>query len=232
MQTKIQEELTFSEALVGLMLEPGNTTETLLNKENPPYSASFLALLMLSIFIPIVAQLVKYDMTIYNPEAIVSLVMVVVFTLLIFVFLELLFLRMFGIEASLRKVFAAASYCCAPILLALWLIYAFNYLSTGRLSILQFLLTGYVDSGDSFMRILPLAVLIAHINVLLVFCYGIRALGNLYTVNAMVFTLFSVLPFYAALFVGVSLGDRINPGTIDIFMKVISSPASLTVYKF
>ena len=226
-----QPELNFLEALFGLMLQPGETSEELLNCEEPPYGSTLLLCLLLSIFVPVFAQLVKYGMTVYDPEAIFSLFLVIAFSFMFFILIEGVFLRAFGVEFTVRQLYATSCYCLAPLLLALWLIYFFNYLSTGRLSILHLLMTGYMDVPDRFIHIVPIALLIALLNILVVFFYCIRLIGELHAVTALFVSLLSIVPFFAALFVGIVIGEFAHPGTSEAFMRILTSPSALVAYQ-
>jgi len=224
------DDLNFLEALFGLMLQPGETSEELLGHKDPPYATTLLFCLLLTIFVPVFSQLVKYGMTVYDPEAIFSLFLVVTFSLLFFILLEGIFLRILRVEFNLKQLFATTAYCTAPFLLALWLIYFFNYLSTGRLSLLQIILTGYSSVPDRFIHIVPIALLIALLNILVVFFYCVRFIGQLHSISAMSITVLSSVPLLGSLVVGVIMGEFAHPGTANTFMRIITSPSALVAY--
>ena len=209
------------------MLQPGETSEELLRSAPPPYPSTLLLCMLLSIFVPIFAQLYKYGQMLYDAEAILSLFLVVIFTFLTFILLEGIFLKIFSVDFSLRQLYASAAYSIAPLLLALWLIYFFNYISTGRLSILQLILNGRLDVPDRFIHVVPIASMIALVNALVVFLYCVRFLGQMHTVTALFLTLLSLGPFLVSVSVGIFLGELAHPGTAEIFFRVLTEPSAL-----
>ncbi len=217
-------ELNFLEALFGLMLQPGETSESLLSYEKKPYAWTLVCCLVLTFSIPIMSQYLKYGDAIYRIEVVLSFFLVEVACFLLFILLESLFLRLLRIEIGINELFASVSYCLAPVLLCLWLVYLFNYLMTGRLSIVQFLLSGNLDMSDRFINIVPIIALIAGLNVLIVFFYCVRFLGQMHSVSAMFLALISGLPFFAAAFISLMIGEMARPGTAAVFLRVLTSP--------
>lgn len=220
----------FLDAIFGLLFEPGTTVRTLLSYEKPPYGTTIILCLILSIYVPIVAQIAKYGSTIFNSDAILSLSLIIFFTLLIFVLVEGIFLQLLGIQVSVRQLWSMVSYCVTPFVLAIWLIYLFNYLAMGRLTLVTLFMTGSSLNHDKFIRIVPFAVLVAQLNVLVVFFHSVRYLGDMQWLTSVLVTFFSLIPFYVALFVAISIGEVARRGTIELFEKVLISPAALTYF--
>jgi len=230
MNSSKKSEINFMESLFGLILQPGETCEKLLRQDNPPFAYTYLLCFILSIFVPIFAQLFKYGVTVYNPEALLSVFLVIFFTFLFFVLMEALFLRLCGVDCDFKYIFASVCYCIGPLLFALWLIYFFNYLSTGRLSIVHLIMTGNIEIPDRFINVIPIALLISQLTVLVILFYCIRFLGEMYSETALLVTLLSLIPFALALGVGLYLGDLAKPGTQQLFWKVLFNPAALTTF--
>ena len=101
--------------------------------------------------------------------------------------------------------------------------------SMGRLTLITLLLTGS-GSGDRFLRIVPIAVFVAQLNVLVVFFHCVRFAGSMQALTSFFVTILSLIPFYIALFIAMSIGEVARPGTIAIFQRVLISPTSLTVF--
>jgi hypothetical protein len=220
----------FLEALFGLIALPGGATEDLLSQEDPPYGATIFLCLFLTLFVPIASQLYKYGVTVYDNNAIFSIFFVIFITLLIFLIVEGLFLQILGVDIPLKHLTSMVAYCTVPFMFAIWLIYLFNYLSTGNLSLLKMLMTGFSVESDRFLQVTPLAFFIAQLMVLLVFFYSIRFLGRMHFFTAFAVTLLSLIPFYLSFIIALLLGNSIRPGTFDIFMQIIASPKALTVF--
>lgn len=230
MAPRERESINFLDAIFGLLFEPGGTVRTLLAYERPPYGLTIFLALILSIFVPIFAQVYKYGMTVYNGSAILSLSLIVFFTLLIFVLVEGLFLQLLGIPFNLRTLWATIAYCITPFVLAIWLIYLFNYLAMGRLTLVTLFLTGYSALDDRFLRIVPVALFVAQLNVLVVFYHCVRYIGQMEPISGALVTAFSLVPFYVALLIALSIGEIARPGTLGLFEKILLSPATLTYF--
>ena len=218
------EKPNFIDALLGLVLEPEDTTEALFVDQKPKYGFTILLCLFLTIFVPIVSQIYKYGYTVYDSNAIISLFIVFFFTFLFFVFFEGAFLRLAQVDFQVHQLFSSSAYCLSPVLLAIWIIYGFNYFMTGGLSILTFIIKGDSSIEDQFFQIVPIAFLIAFINVFVIFFYSIRAIGKLSNVSALAMALISLIPFATSLMLALCVGDYAKPGTIGIFFHALFSP--------
>lgn len=224
-------QMGFLEASSGLLFEPGHTVGALLEEDSPPFLFGILALLVLTIFAPIAFQLYQYGITTYNIEALSSLLLVFALTLVMFAIMESLLLIITGMRAPFFKVVACAVYAIAPLIVALWLVYLFNYLASGRLTLVTLLVTGASSIDDRFLRVLPLALLVVHLMVLVVFYHGIRALTQTHAITGFILTLLSLGPLYVAFMLALSVGEMVRPDTIRIFTQVLTSPQALTVFQ-
>lgn len=227
-----QDQPNFIETLLGLFFEPSLTTESLFTKQEPPFAGTIVLCFLLTVFVPIFAQAYKYGVFIFDPSALLSLALVMFFTFLVFVLVEGVFLALVGIELSVRQLLALTAYCLTPFVLALWLVYLFNYLAMGRLTLVTLLMTGHVQADDSFMRIVPVAFIVAQLNMWLVLFHSLKYLGSMHLLTAIAITLSSLVPFYIALLIALYIGEVARPGTIEIFKSILISPLNLTVYRY
>lgn len=217
-------KLSFFEALAGIVLEPSATMEALFSKERPPYYFTFALILVLTIFVPIIAQIYKYQVELYNVSVIYSLVIVLFLTLFLFLLIESIFLLLLGIDFTPAGLFAAVAYSLTPLTFSLWLIYLFNYLSSGKLTVVTLLLTGFSAGDDSFIKILPIAAVVVQLMILIVFYYALRAMGGLGGVTAFMVSMLSLIPLYSALLLSLMVAELVREGTIAIFLKLLASP--------
>ena len=224
------EPIGFVEAFLGLVLEPGTTTDVLYRQKSPPYAITLLLALIVTIFVPIAAQLYKYGFAVYRLDMVFPLFIIFTFTFLIFVLLEAILLFVLGVDSSVDDVIASTGYALTPLILAIWLLYLFNYLNNGSLTFVAYLLEGASGEVDSFIQIAPIAFLIAQLWVLLVFFYSIRAMGEMSGLSALLVTIVSTIPFLISLFIGLNVAELARPGTIEVFQKILESPRSLLIY--
>ena len=217
-------DINFIEAILGLTLQPGETTEVLFEDERPRYAYGCLLCLLVTVFTPIVAQHLKYGINLGNSEAMISLGIVVGMTVLVFLLAECLFLLVLGVRATIAQVFASLCYTFTPFTVGLLLIYLFNYFAHGSITVVDLLVTGSSNSNDRFLIILPYALMIIQLNCLLVFWYSLRAFGQIGAFSAAAIAFLSLIPFYASLIGGLFVGEMARPGTIEIFKRILLAP--------
>lgn len=225
-----KERVGFLHAIFGLLIEPSNTTYLLYDRhEKPPYAYTLIVGLLLTYLVPIFAQLYLYNTTSFRMDKVLSLLIIFLVTFCLFVITEWCLLFMLRINASIDDVVAAIGYSLAPLTLSTWLLFSFNYMNSGSLTFIQYILTGEGKHTDSFIRIVPLAYIISEIWILLVFFYSMRALAGLSHVTALLITMFSLLPFALSVWGGLSIAESIYPGALDNFKTVLTQPSSLLV---
>lgn len=220
----------FFSVLIGLVTEPRATTERLFSLRPPPFALSLFVVLVASVFGPILAQYFRYEASAYRLDALLSLCLVFGFSIPLFVLIETIGLLLLGVEVRLAQVAAAVSYALTPVSFIILLFYGSNYLNTGRMSLINFLLEGARSSPDPFMTVLPWALGITAAIVFVVFYYCIRIIGGLQPFSAAFMLLFSVAPAAAALRLALYIGDQARPGTSELLWKVVANPASLTYF--
>lgn len=220
----------FIEAYLGLVLNPGEMTETLFARERPPYVFSFFLVAIVSVFGPIVLQTLKYGYNLFDTTTIASLAIILGFSVLCFILIESLFLGILGLGFSPLRVSACIGYSTAPLVGALWLTYLFNYMSNGRLTLVSLLITGVSSPHDPTLEAMPWVILIAHLLMIIVFIFSLLRLGRLRWISGSLVALASLIPLYGSFLLGIFLADSINPGTVRLLLKVINSPALLTQY--
>ena len=232
MRTNKEDHPGFFESLFGLMLAPGETVSSLLGAGSPPHAVALIGCFVLSVFVPIFAQIMKYGMTIYDLNAVLSFFLILLLGFLFFLLFEGVFLWLCRIEIGHGELFAAAAYCLAPFVLFLWLVYVFNFLSTGSLTLLVALLRGYVVAPDPFLRMIPIASALAFLMALIVFFHSLRILGRLNGLSAVLLTFCSIFPFLLSLGIALLTGEMVRQGTIKIFLTILSNPQALTAYPY
>jgi hypothetical protein len=226
----VDREITFAEAFFGLLLEPRLTTKRLLSKEPPPYIVGLFCLTLGACFGPIMFHYLRYNTTIFRPEAVVSLAVTFFFTIAVFILLETILLFLFQVEASVHQVAACVAYSLSPFTFIILIFYTLNFLQTGTVSLITILLGGASSPNDPFMKMIPYATLLAFAIIVIVFLYGLSYIGNLHFVSLLLLLTISIPVFYAALKCGLFIGDLARPGTTETLLNMISSPGSITYF--
>lgn len=219
-----QERVSLFEALVGLILEPSQTVESLFEVDPPPYVPTFFLLVIGTIFTPLVAQIYKYNLQDHAVSALWGLIVMFVLALVLFIILESIFLLLMGLNFTLHGLLACIAYSLVPLFFSLWLIYLFNYLSAGRLSLITFLLSGFSSGDDSFLKVLPIVSVVVQLLMLVVYFYAIRAMGAVGSITAFMIAIISLVPLYLALLVGLMVSELLHQGIIAVFLQLLASP--------
>lgn len=220
----------FIEAFLGLVLRPGEMTATLFSQRRPPFVFSFFFVAFLSLLGPIVFQSYKYGFGLFNSTALASISIIGTFTVLCFILIESVVLGILGLGFSPLKVAACIGYSTAPLVGAVWLTYIFNYISHGRLTIITLLVTGHAAPQDPILESMPYVFIICQLLMFIVLFSSLRQMGNLGLVDGFLVGTVSLIPLYGSLVLGVILANSVNPGTVQMILKVLNSPELLTRY--
>lgn len=224
------EEINFLEALMGLILAPHETTSILFQTRNPPYGWTLFMCLLCSIFVPFFAQSVKYGYPILTSGVVIALTLLLFFGLLLFLIVEGLFLQILKVTFNMQSLFSCIAYALTPMILCLWLIYGFNYLSEGRLTMFTYLLTGNGTLEDNFLAILPFAFLICAVWILVVFFYSIKHMARVGFMVSFLVTALSLIPFFVSGVLSLIVGELVKPGTIEIIATLTKLPLNSSYY--
>ena len=215
------EEINFIETLAGLILAPHETTGLLFQTKNPPFAWTLFLCLLLSIYVPIFAQTYKYGYSIAQPGVVLSLTLLIFFGLLMFLVIDGVFLQPLKVEFNMQMLFSCIAYSLTPLILCLWLIYGFNYLSDGKLTLITYILTGFGSLVDNFLKIIPYATSICLLWVVVVFLYGIKSMAQLNGFLSVCVTLLAVVPFILSSALGLFVGEMAYPGTARIVLTLL-----------
>jgi len=223
------ERLTFLEAFFGLILEPRTTIAILFEDESPRHGLSFIIVLLITIFGPVLTQTSKYGDPFETIPAVYALALLMLITIIVFLLLESWFFMLMGIDCNSWSLFSAIGYCCAPLVVVVIFIYGFNYISSGYLSLLRVLVTGQWGYATKFVKVLPLALCIAQVSIVVLFYYSIKRVGELHTLSALCLTLFSLVPFYIAFTLGLLVAQLVHPGILQVVGQAMNVPESLRI---
>lgn len=198
--------------MVGLLLHPGDTSETLLQEDHPPYVVLMFLFTIATICLPIFFEMSRGTIPTYHIQRVFSLLSMYTILMLIFVVFETVFLFFLGVRGALTRMTAAVVYSLVPLVVVVWIFYILSYLSTGGLEFVTALLEGRFEPSDTRMKAIPYAIALAQLAVFIVFVHAVRAIGDLYYVNALILTLVSIIPLQLAVLATKSLMDTVRPG--------------------
>jgi hypothetical protein len=230
MSERLGSNPTFVEIIVGLVLEPRATTSELFERDEPPLAFGIVVLFMLALFAPVAPQALRYGIDVYKVDAVLSVTAVFLGTFLLFLPLEALLLRIHGLYLDFREVLTVSTYSLAPLALALLLLHLFNYFADGSLTFMHLLLTGVGSTESSFLKIVPIALGIALLQIMVVFFHSIQAITKSGSIVVGCITLISFLPLAAAIGGAVAASEFIRPGTLQIIAIALRWPALATYF--
>lgn len=219
----VVEQVSFLDAVVGLLLEPRQTVRNLFAQRPPLYVPAFLLCLAAVVFIPIIAEMLYWDFLETRAPAVASLALVLFLTAVIFVLLEHWFLRALGDSISRKEILAAFSYSCAPLFPIIVCYYLLDLIYTGKLSIVTFVITGVVPEDQLSLSLFPFAHVLAKICFLVIFYFSLRTLRQSGPVTTLWIALISTVPFYTAFALAMFLVNICLPGSVEAIWMFLAS---------
>lgn len=220
-------QLTLLQTLGGLVLRPIETVDRLFVNPNPVHTVLIFFLMLLTVLAPVLASIKTHGRWLYDPAAVLSLVMVLCFTFVYFILIEQLFLRFLKVRIDLFDLAHAACYCMVPLIMVIWCLYLYNILDAGGLTFVNFMIAGVPKKAEPLVEVVPFLMNLAFLGCFVVFFRALKALNKMYTSNAFIIGILSLVPFHLALILAVMTADQISPGTTDVFMRLLYAPDSL-----
>lgn len=142
--------------------------------------------------------------------------LVTVFLTLAFVtFFVTMFFKALHLPATPSTVFAAIVYSSAPMTTLMGAVYIANYLMEGRLSILQFLTTGYARPNEWLLQVFPNLFRVFCLLSFILFAGSVRALYRSTIVSGYLIAAVSVPLLLGSFIVALSLTEACFPGSSE-----------------
>ena len=224
----------FLRAFLGLMMEPGATTEALFQKEPPAYIIRMLLLFFFTLLLPILLAFAfkeHAEVSEYEMKNFITLVGVALLTIVFFVAVEGILLLILGYDISPLTITAITTYAVSPVIVMVLVLYSFSYISSGQLLLADALLTGNFVAGGYYIRVLPYVVGITQVAMLYIFFWGIvNGCGASYLSGFAVF-LVSMVPLVMSFSLAVYAIGQVVPGSSDLLMDFVRMPLNLQVLK-
>ena len=221
-------DLNFFSAFFGLVLAPPETTANLLRAKKYHFAVLMLVFLLTVVFTPFAVRIYTANHFLYKLDVLRSFVLATTIGFFLFILFEVLFLRFLGIRPRLANLISVICFALAPILMLVLVIYVLNIWASGTTHYLTFFLNGHASVSAACIRAAFWAKTVCFILSGLVFMYGIKYSGDdMYTSNALIVTIFSLIPLLAAFFLGVIITDFALPGTANMYRQLITTPTYL-----
>lgn len=222
-------EISLLTAVFGVVVSPRETLYRLFVEEKPKHAIPLTIVFVLTFIIPMFLQRVNYRDVLYNPDIAQGLVVIAISSIAVFIILESILLRLFGVPFNLRRTFALVSYSLLPVTFFIWLMYWMNYYCNDNISFLVPVLVGNAAEKGEFVRLMPWITILFFGMLIRTFFYAIKFHASFINTTAFVATIFSVIPLYVSLVAGVMLADIIQPGALSIFYEFMLDPSSAIV---
>lgn len=222
----------FFEVLLGLTIEPRAMARLLLLSKEPPHGVATVALFLMVLLAPVLAVLIKGDIPGVSVRPVVAVSALVVVTISAFVMFESWLLLLTRVDSSINHLIACTGYSFAPLTLGVLTVHAVDFCSSGQLSLVRILLTGRGEVSPLVISLLPYIAVVAYGVSSAVFVTGLRALGELSTLSAIFTGVLSLIPFYAALVLGLLMALVINRDTADFVLNIFINPDLLKTYQW
>ncbi|NLF24728.1 MAG: hypothetical protein GX589_03610 [Deltaproteobacteria bacterium] len=220
--------LNFFAALIGLFLTPLATITKLLEAKKYHFAILMVGLLLVVVFAPFAIRLYTQKHSMYRLDVLQSFVLATTIAFFLFILFEYLFLRVMGVKPHIPGFISVVCFSLAPIIIMILMIYTLNFWASGSAQYLSFFLNGHATLSPACVNAAFWVKTVCCILSGIVFMYGIKICGNnLFTSNALIITLFSAAPLFAAFFLSIVMADFIIPGTANIYRQLITTPTYL-----
>lgn len=212
--TGIKKNLSLLDTLLSLSIDPAGMMRHLLRERRyPPY----LVLAPLSTLLVIVAPSLWYQYSIGLElpisEIHYSTSLTVVLTLVWFCLLMSVLFKLLLLNVSPGKIWAASLYCIAGLIPFMLAFYLGNFLSSGTVSVLEFLAIGRAHKSDWFLQLFPNFAKVALVFSFLLFVNAVRALTNAKLISAFSMSLLALPVLIGSFVVSLTIADMVFPDT-------------------
>ncbi len=215
-----EQRVGFLHTIFGISTTPLQTASRLMEDPQPPHVLKLSLAIILTLFLPVSAQIYSLELDSMRQEMWSSLLIIVFFAYVVFTLFEMIFLQMLGIDMRLHQMMASVVYALTPFMVMLWAVYMTNYYFDGSITLVTKLLTTSGTISKSVVAVLNVGVYYALFFGLLVFSACIRSVTEGNIVSAILVSILSLAPGYLCLVLGVSLAETAIPGTLQSLIEL------------
>lgn len=185
------------------------------------YAATCCVCLLLTLFVPIWSQAIKYRIVDFSSPEMLSTVLAGGIALSLYYLFGLLLTALLRLDLTIRSTIDALTYALTPLNLALWLVYAFNYAHSGRLTVVTYVLTGAGNIHDVFFGQLSIVAIIVCIWVLFVAYQCVQSGTDELGTAPFAYVLLLAPSTALSVALGTLVGDIIRPGFLRVILQLL-----------
>jgi hypothetical protein len=186
------------------------------------FAPTCMMCLVLTLMVPVWLQVIRYNLVTIESIEVQSTVVAAITSLGVFYILGLLLSATILSDMKTGTALNLLTYALTPVNLALWIVFAFNYKYSGRLTVVTYILTGAGNVRDVFFGQLQTAGAILFAWVLFVaYCCaknGSDDSGG----QSLLFTLLLAPAMVVSLGIGAFVGDVIRPGFLNTILRLFN----------
>jgi hypothetical protein len=217
---KDENKVGFLHGIFGLSVTPVSTAERLIKEQFPRHIFTMMLAILLTIFLPFVAEINVRQLDDYRTDIISSILIIIFFTYVIFSIVEMLFLQIIGIDIRLNKMMATTVYAFVPLMVACWMVFITNWFFNGSITLVTKVLTLRGDIDPNVLEVLNIGLYYSICFAVLIFASCIKTITQGSLISALFVTIISLVPMYICLILGVSLAEMALPGTLESVLKI------------
>jgi hypothetical protein len=222
--------LSLLDALLGLTLEPTATIGELLGERTPRHVFKLTALLLLTIFAPIIWYSEKLGIlsTFHAEQAIIAILLLICISLIFFTVVESWFFLLLAIDCSPLTVYACLAYGFVPASCVIGALYFLDWHTNRSFALVDILLLGGISSPPPFLHLMPWIVAGTGLWVANLFFLAVAHVGRTSSLTALGITFISAVVFAVSFAVGLFVAELLYPGIMNSVVLLLTSPESLT----
>ena len=226
-----EQEVGLFGALLGLAVQPWETTQILLSKKRPRFVISFFLILIIVIFGPTFIYMWQVGSSLQLPDRVFNNLSAAMIFLTLYTVCQGVYFFILGFEFTFSQLLATIVYSLTPFISVFLIIYVFNYLAFGNFHFLNYMAYGELRTPVGYAEIMPYLTIIAIISSILIISFSIKVLNDAENISSLLYGIISVAPICIAAFATLFVSDLIRPGSKEGVSKIINYVVSIWSFK-
>ena len=207
-----KESLNFISGFFGLIFEPNNTPAGLLPPGGRPrYVFGYLSIFLLTIFLPLLLDLLNHPKSRELPIIILGMAAFVGVAFVTFFIFASVALHVLAVRFTLGQLVAAMSYCLVPFSMALWVLMILRSLHGEAGSYILSSATGELMNGQ-MMAVFPYLFWVLHAFMALVMIFSLMAMDELHFITGFFLSVGLAVVYSGSIALAAHLANFVRPG--------------------